>query len=160
MLRSSVSRATMGLKHQRGYGLNNDSEEIERFLEEFAEPSQEQVPDGHVCVRAGALAHSSLSGRIALGGDLRRYGGDGIADDAEWTGWETVYSTDRGVRAVDGGSLRGDSADIADQSSPRIGCHQRAVPGDTTGVACGIPLSTCLVVFCGTHGGYLRDRIR
>lgn len=39
----------MGLKHQRGYGLNNDSEEIERFLEEFAEPSQEQVPDGRAC---------------------------------------------------------------------------------------------------------------
>lgn len=39
----------MGLKHQRGYGLNNDSEEIERFLEEFAEPSREQVPDGRAC---------------------------------------------------------------------------------------------------------------
>lgn len=56
----------MGLKHQRGYGLNNDSEEIERFLEEFAEPSQEQVPDGHVCVPAQARSriHRYLDGLL------------------------------------------------------------------------------------------------
>lgn len=39
----------MGLKHRRGYDLDNDSEDIERFLEEFAEPSREQVPDGRSC---------------------------------------------------------------------------------------------------------------
>ncbi|WP_419003829.1 endonuclease/exonuclease/phosphatase family protein [Bifidobacterium pullorum] len=56
----------MGLKHRRGYGLNNDSEEIERFLEEFAEPSQEQVPDGHVCVPAQARSriHRYLDGLL------------------------------------------------------------------------------------------------
>lgn len=56
----------MGLEHRRGYGLNNDSEEIERFLEEFAEPSQEQVPDGHVCVPAQARSriHRYLDGLL------------------------------------------------------------------------------------------------
>ena len=56
----------MGLKHRRGYGLNNDSEEIERFLEEFAEPSQEQVLDGHVCVPAQARSriHRYLDGLL------------------------------------------------------------------------------------------------
>lgn len=56
----------MGLKHRRGYGLNNDGEEIERFLEEFAEPSQEQVPDGHVCVPAQARSriHRYLDGLL------------------------------------------------------------------------------------------------
>lgn len=56
----------MGLKHRRGYGLNNDSEEIERFLEEFAEPSQEQVPDGRVCVPAQARSriHRYLDGLL------------------------------------------------------------------------------------------------
>lgn len=49
-----MSRATIGLKHQRGYGLDNDSEEIERFLEEFAEPDQEQVTDGRACPPAQA----------------------------------------------------------------------------------------------------------
>ena len=56
----------MGLKHRRGYGLNNDSEEIERFLEEFAEPSQEQVPDGRVCAPAQARSriHRYLDGLL------------------------------------------------------------------------------------------------
>ena len=63
---------------------------------------------------AVTFAHALLSGSIAMGGDLRRHSGDGIADDAERPGWEAVYSADCGVRAVDGGSLRGDSADIAD----------------------------------------------
>ena len=56
----------MGLKHRRGYGLNNDREEIERFLEEFAEPSQEQVPDGRVCVPAQARSriHRYLDGLL------------------------------------------------------------------------------------------------
>ena len=44
----------MGLKHRRGYDLDNDSEEIERFLEEFAEPDQEQVTDGRACPPAQA----------------------------------------------------------------------------------------------------------
>ena len=46
--------------------MNNDSEEIERFLEEFAEPSQEQVPDGHVCVPAQARSriHRYLDGLL------------------------------------------------------------------------------------------------
>lgn len=39
----------MGLKHRRGYVLDNDSEDIERFLEEFAEPPQEQVPEVRSC---------------------------------------------------------------------------------------------------------------
>ena len=34
--------------------MNNDSEEIERFLEEFAEPSQGQVPGGRACTPAQA----------------------------------------------------------------------------------------------------------
>ena len=56
----------MGLKHRRGYGLNNDSEEIERFLEEFAEPSQEQVPDGRVYAPAQARSriHRYLDGLL------------------------------------------------------------------------------------------------
>lgn len=56
----------MGLKHRRGYGLNNDSGEIERFLEEFAEPSQEQVPDGRVCAPAQARSriHRYLDGLL------------------------------------------------------------------------------------------------
>lgn len=56
----------MGLKHRRGYGLNNDSEEIERFLEEFAEPSQEQVPDGRVCAptQARSRIHRYLDGLL------------------------------------------------------------------------------------------------
>ena len=46
--------------------MNNDSEEIERFLEEFAEPSQEQVPDGRVCVPAQARSriHRYLDGLL------------------------------------------------------------------------------------------------
>lgn len=56
----------MGLKHQRGYGLNNDSEEIERFLEEFAEPDQEQVTDGRACppAQARTRVHRYLDGLL------------------------------------------------------------------------------------------------
>lgn len=56
----------MGLKHRRGYVLNNDSEEIERFLEEFAEPSQELAPDRRVCVPAQARSriHRYLDGLL------------------------------------------------------------------------------------------------
>lgn len=66
MLRSSVSRATIGLKHQRGYGLDNDNEEIERFLEEFAEPDQEQVTDGRACppAQARTRVHRYLDGLL------------------------------------------------------------------------------------------------
>ena len=110
--------------------------------------------------RTGAYARSLLSGWIVMGGDLWRHSGDGIADDAEWPGRKTIYSAGCGVRAVDGGSFRSDSADIADESSPHIGGRQRAVPVDATGVACGIPLSTRLAVFCGAYDGCLRDRIR
>lgn len=56
----------MGLKHRRGYGLNNDSEEIERFLEEFAEPDQEQVTDGRACppAQARTRVHRYLDGLL------------------------------------------------------------------------------------------------
>lgn len=56
----------MGLKHQRGYGLDNDSEEIERFLEEFAEPDQEQVTDGRACppAQARTRVHRYLDGLL------------------------------------------------------------------------------------------------
>lgn len=61
-----MSRATIGLKHQRGYGLDNDSEEIERFLEEFAEPDQEQVTDGRACppAQARTRVHRYLDGLL------------------------------------------------------------------------------------------------
>ena len=54
----------MGLKHRWGYDLDNDSEEIERFLEEFAEPDQEQVTDGRACTPAQARTrvHRYLDG--------------------------------------------------------------------------------------------------
>lgn len=66
MPRTSVSRATMGLKHRRGYDLDNDSEEIERFLEEFAEPDQEQVTDGRACppAQARTRVHRYLDGLL------------------------------------------------------------------------------------------------
>ena len=56
----------MGLKHRRGYDLDNDSEEIERFLEEFAEPSQEHVPDGRACspVQSHSRMHRCLDGLL------------------------------------------------------------------------------------------------
>lgn len=56
----------MGLKHRRGYDLDNDSEEIERFLEEFAEPDQEQVTDGRACppAQARTRVHRYLDGLL------------------------------------------------------------------------------------------------
>ena len=47
-------------------GLDNDSEEIERFLEEFAEPSQGQVPGGRACAPAQARSriHRYLDGLL------------------------------------------------------------------------------------------------
>ena len=46
--------------------MGNDSEEIERFLEEFAEPSQGQVPGGRACapVQARTRIHRSLDGLL------------------------------------------------------------------------------------------------
>ena len=54
----------MGLKHRWGYDLDNGSEEIKRFLEEFAEPDQEQVTDGRACTPAQARTrvHRYLDG--------------------------------------------------------------------------------------------------
>ena len=56
----------MGLKHRWGYDLDNDSEEIERFLEEFAEPDQEQVTDGRACppAQARTRVHCYLDGLL------------------------------------------------------------------------------------------------
>lgn len=46
--------------------MDNDSEEIERFLEEFAEPSQGQVPGGRACapVQARTRIHRYLDGLL------------------------------------------------------------------------------------------------
>ena len=46
--------------------MDNDSEEIERFLEEFAEPSQGQVPGGRACAPAQARSriHRYLDGLL------------------------------------------------------------------------------------------------
>lgn len=46
--------------------MDNDSEEIERFLEEFAEPSQGQVPGGRACapVQARSRIHRYLDGLL------------------------------------------------------------------------------------------------
>lgn len=46
--------------------MGNDSEEIERFLEEFAEPSQGQVPGGRACapVQARTRIHRYLDGLL------------------------------------------------------------------------------------------------
>lgn len=56
----------MGLKHRWGYDLDNGSEEIKRFLEEFAEPDQEQVTDGRACTPAQARTrvHRYLDGLL------------------------------------------------------------------------------------------------
>ena len=46
--------------------MDNDSEEIERFLEEFAEPDQEQVTDGRACppAQARTRVHRYLDGLL------------------------------------------------------------------------------------------------
>lgn len=56
----------MGLKHRWGYDLDNGSEEIKRFLEEFAEPDQEQVTDGRACppAQARTRVHRYLDGLL------------------------------------------------------------------------------------------------